>query len=1105
MPITPLAEIQPPDLIDFDRDSFVSEAIARIKQHPDWQRTWDGELYQNANQMIMHLFGYMFEKNAESFDRKFRENFLLSAKSDEGIAYNLQELQVDIRQNYAAQTTLECKTAINIIADFAIPQTSIAATDNNGDNITFEIIAKDANDKYDYLNSVSIAYDTSLVPGTFRTTAYTGTTQQYDVTMTGDLYENMTVTLPESPLIDDSIRVYYYDTNSGIYTELNEVQTFTGTETISTTFPNGKPTYQLNYDLNQQAVLQFGSSTAGGRFYDSHLGNTIVFFYRTGGGQATNIGIETIESTISVIIDPNVGYSSVAVTNITEGSGGRDYETIDEAKIYAPLRRGRDKSIVDKFDALNLLDGQVIKHKIKAPTYENEKDNIVPLLLNYHYFVPYRDNYATNTDLINVETANLETIALFKMEFLSLLNNYLNVQGIHEDVTEEIIRSGFKTSIEAGDNSYNVLGILDNLNALSGSLYINAYNSEGAKVDSITWTGNYFLNSTLNNIQVTSAAIVNTKELNVITITAEINDKIEVKFDEVSTIFTTSYVAGANLPVNMAKQLQDQITSDIITNSVVALYPYIYHTFVSWDVANQKMVFTSPTSGTTSKVIFVASTTAAAGLLGTLGLNAKTYKSSLSTGSVFDDVNSLFAYDTSELKIAIKSDNLEDQTEQFNTVAVQSDTIETGPITTVSLYDTELEQVTVLQTNQSINGIVVSFFNSSSTLIDECKFTLDGTDLIYGAATGNTNGTTDTTGILDVDLTLSTLIPSTSTFALKHLDGNQVTRYKQSFENITRIEFYQTDGTETLLNTFYPDSDWYQTITESDGPNIILHGINFADVVAYDYLIKIYGTSGTLLQTTLFDDSNLPSNGTGTTATGTSTPNPAIDSTRMVAAATGTISYDLSELEILIDCTDGEIDSSQLLFKSAFANYDYFTITYYKENYDMIKADYRPNPFHPEGEALTFINRLNAKNKRIIALENVVKSVVFTPVELSFELFVKDTSVATDARDYVFYTLHEYFNYSNINEYHNIGEKITISDIINIVMPNAGLYGITNITFSNATQTAQDAIVIAENEYHFILDLNMIDQLKSLETTYPALVGLSNVYAVSININVQET
>ena len=52
-----LQDIGFPDLIEFDRNSMIDEIIARIKTHPLWQNSWDGELYQNSTFFIINLFG----------------------------------------------------------------------------------------------------------------------------------------------------------------------------------------------------------------------------------------------------------------------------------------------------------------------------------------------------------------------------------------------------------------------------------------------------------------------------------------------------------------------------------------------------------------------------------------------------------------------------------------------------------------------------------------------------------------------------------------------------------------------------------------------------------------------------------------------------------------------------------------------------------------------------------------------------------------------------------------------------------------------------------------------------------------------------------------
>ena len=92
--LKPLADIKAPDLIQFDRQSYVDEIIERIKLNPEWSEIWNDELFQNADQMVMQFFAYMAEKNALKFNLNLKEKFLSHAYSNEAIYNNLSDMNV---------------------------------------------------------------------------------------------------------------------------------------------------------------------------------------------------------------------------------------------------------------------------------------------------------------------------------------------------------------------------------------------------------------------------------------------------------------------------------------------------------------------------------------------------------------------------------------------------------------------------------------------------------------------------------------------------------------------------------------------------------------------------------------------------------------------------------------------------------------------------------------------------------------------------------------------------------------------------------------------------------------------------------------------------
>ena len=100
--LKPLSEIKSPDLIQFDRDSLVTEIIERIQADPNWNSIWDGELLHNFSYFIVNTFSYLFSKNAEAANRVLRETFITQAKDPLSIVNYLSNFSLNLKQNTAA-------------------------------------------------------------------------------------------------------------------------------------------------------------------------------------------------------------------------------------------------------------------------------------------------------------------------------------------------------------------------------------------------------------------------------------------------------------------------------------------------------------------------------------------------------------------------------------------------------------------------------------------------------------------------------------------------------------------------------------------------------------------------------------------------------------------------------------------------------------------------------------------------------------------------------------------------------------------------------------------------------------------------------------------
>lgn len=139
------------------------------------------------------------------------------------------------------------------------------------------------------------------------------------------------VTLQNTPVIEGSVKVFIdgQGGTSGIYKQVNNIFFASGGD---------DKVFQLVSNDNYGGVVVFGDSVTG---KSPSIGDTYTIHYRTGGGTRGNIINNYINSQITTTFYSNNGATGVpytaTLTNISQGTGGSDAETIEHAKKYAPL------------------------------------------------------------------------------------------------------------------------------------------------------------------------------------------------------------------------------------------------------------------------------------------------------------------------------------------------------------------------------------------------------------------------------------------------------------------------------------------------------------------------------------------------------------------------------------------------------------------------------------------------------------------------------------------------------------------------------------------------------------------------------------------------
>ena len=219
---------------------------------------------------------------------------------------------------------------------------------------------------------------------------------------------------------------------------------------------------------------------------------------------------------------------------------------------------------------------------------------------------------------------------------------------------------------------------------------------------------------------------------------------------------------------------------------------------------------------------------------------------------------------------------------------------------------------------------------------------------------------------------------------------------------------------------------------------------------------------------------------------------------------TNTCYYNYSTGEILIKLIDSNGDQGAYSFPLSddgitelYNSSSIFNISYQKKTYNFITVSMIPNPYFAESEAQSFILKLKAKEKKMIGIEPLLKKVVFKPLLLEVEVTPsKGYSREQAIQDTLQYAYNN-FSYSTMIPEITIGSGFnlkTIETYLNnkLILPS--------IERSRITIPNDDISDTTENKYYFILDENFISRIKSLETTYTQLSGLSNSYKLRVKI-----
>ena len=748
--LIPLTSISVPNLINFIKEDLNDEIIDRIKQHPEWNEIWDGQLLQNSSFAIINFFTYIATKIKEASNRLTKENFFVAADDPQSIINGLLMYGLSTKQNTTAVIDI---TGIVQNDDFIFEDLIITrgfelqATDLNGAVIPIEIYnIKDG--AIDYINDIVIESE-NIRKTRFNVTGFAGTTFSRRIELPDFDYEKFTIKNFENNIIADQTQIWF-DLGGPAQTKLIETDSFRREKSYNSVFTptnsTGIPMYKLQFDNNGSMQIIFGTQTFGGYFPSAICaGKTLTILYRVGGGKNTNITKGSLQDTR--IIETTRRPLTILFTNLSNASGGSDRNDLQEEQFYAPYRFGKDKSLVTKNDIEYELSNVAVHRVVETPRYP-ELDKKINILHYENYIVPFR-NF---NDFNFPEVDPTDTAETYNRKFLKQLNIFLNIDKIHDgEVTEEFVTNFIEPIVINNSLVSNFEYFLSLSKPLNGSLSVFATSARDTnkKIDELFFTTNY--SGTIHSPQeaTNKAMIVSPNPIGVVNL--PVANLLRIIFDEPGFVINNQsggqimdiVIPPGNYPIdsdNKSTFLAEVINNEILQTNYGGNFPEHKFCYINNDL---KIVFSSPITGEFSRVR--VERTNGINLFDTLEIPFQTKRPIGTNNTVFLSSTN-YNHQESKIDFEFNTNNIQ-KTELFTNVVptewTNSSSIK-GPIAEFTILDENNDPVSLIEgenieidvyrnissINNPVNLLATIEFNNIQKISDNQGVVQNNTPLI---------------------------------------------------------------------------------------------------------------------------------------------------------------------------------------------------------------------------------------------------------------------------------------------------------------------------------------------------------------------------------------
>ncbi|WP_063728970.1 baseplate J/gp47 family protein [Streptomyces sp. RTd22] len=317
--------------IDYTSKDFEGFRQAMLDHAARVYPEWSGRNTSDFGVLLVNLFAYMGDVLSYYQDAAAREAFLETATQRSSVLAHAAIIGYTPAAAAPATGTVTFATEATQTTDVFIPagtQVTTAFIESLDAPLTFEL--DDAVTVPGQSGSVTARVTEGATAGSQTITIGAGTATETLILVeslgTSDGTENQAFTLPSSPVLVDSVRVFVGSDSPVEWQVTNDRLTTTGSDQVFT----------ITSSDTGVVTVTFGDGTLGAV---PDLDVPVYAAYRVGGGARGNIDANQI-------IDVTVGLAGVYIASSSAMTGGREVESTESIRTNAPKTfRAQDRAV----------------------------------------------------------------------------------------------------------------------------------------------------------------------------------------------------------------------------------------------------------------------------------------------------------------------------------------------------------------------------------------------------------------------------------------------------------------------------------------------------------------------------------------------------------------------------------------------------------------------------------------------------------------------------------------------------------------------------------------------------------------------------------------